>query len=750
MNKFFRPCLVLLSFLNFSCAGTDTRTTAVDTAGGGESGRAETGHVAAFAAESHYAVPNGEVAEIVTATPDGRFLYYTNASGKKIGILDITNPAEPRALSSVSTGDAEPTSAAVSPDGRYLIAVMRNGDGLDNPVPGTLTVYRIGGDGALNRTGDLSIGTGPDSVALAAQGGSLVAITAIEDEETDSEGEATIGGRRPGRVDVIVLDPENPAASRLSSVEFSQSFLDGIGGVNFSADPQPEFVAVHPNQKEAAVTLQENNAVAIIDISNPAAPAIKNIFCAGTAVRRADLKNDGAVDFSEDYRGRREPDGIAYVTLGSETCLALANEGDTSLKTFGDGVYSGGRGFSLHKMDGTVIWDSGLGLEEAAALLGHYPDSRSASRSLEVEGITAGRVFDDNILAAISERGSFAAVYRINDPASPELLKILPTGTAPEGVKIIGNRSDGKKLLVTANEGDGTINIYSLHAGPRPEDDPLNPAISSRQIPWSALSGFTSDGKDIYTIPDNARSPSVIWKLDMSRAGKGQVEVTGEIPLTKDGRAAAYDLEGICWTENGFWLAAEAAKSGVENLLIFASHDGAVQAEYPLAKELVDRYGDPKNYGFEGLAVTPGGKSIYVALQRGFNAAENNAAILRFDRVSKKWETAWYPLDQHSRNPKTFWTGLSDLALEGSRLLVVERDKGTGGTAEIKKIYAVDMNTFENGKTLEKQPVYDILTRKKLLLEKVESLCLLNGSMWIATDNDGAGWTRMLNLGFPR
>jgi hypothetical protein len=415
---------------------------------------------------------------------------------------------------------------------------MRNGDGLDNPAPGTLSVYRIGGDGNLNRLGDLSIGIGPDSAALAAQEKNLVAVVAIEDEETDDEGEATIGGKRPGRVDVIVLDPENPAASRLSSVEFPQSLLDGIPGVNFGADPQPEFVAIHPNQREAAVTLQENNAVAVIDIADPGAPKIKNIFCAGISARRADLKNDGRVDFDEDYRGRREPDGIAYVTVGNETYLALANEGDTSLKTFGDGVYSGGRGISLHRTDGTPVWDSGLELEQAAALLGHYPDSRSTSRSIEAEGVTAARIFEDDILVGISERGCFAAVYRVNDPAHPELLKILPTGIAPEGVKIIGGRADGKKLLLTANEGDGTINIYSLWAQARPED-PLGPAVSSRQFPWSALSGFSADGRDIYAVPDNARSPSVIWKLDMSKTGEGQVEIVQEIPLTKDGKAAA-------------------------------------------------------------------------------------------------------------------------------------------------------------------------------------------------------------------
>ncbi|NCC97508.1 MAG: hypothetical protein EOM02_11800, partial [Synergistales bacterium] len=41
--------------------------------------------VRSFTLENHYAVPGGQVAEIVTATPDGMRLFYTNASGEKVG-----------------------------------------------------------------------------------------------------------------------------------------------------------------------------------------------------------------------------------------------------------------------------------------------------------------------------------------------------------------------------------------------------------------------------------------------------------------------------------------------------------------------------------------------------------------------------------------------------------------------------------------------------------------------------------------
>ncbi|MDR2180753.1 MAG: esterase-like activity of phytase family protein [Synergistaceae bacterium] len=717
---------------------------------------AEAAHVQSFSLEAHYAVPGGGVAEIVAGTPDGLFLFYTNASGGKVGVLDISNPETPFPVADIAMGDAEPTSAAVSRDGKYLVAVVRNGDGLDKPTPGTLFIYDIEKRSDPRVLGYVNIGIGPDSVALAERDGKLAAIVAIEDEETDSEGEATIDGKRPGRVDIVTLNIEDPAASQVASVEFPKSMLDGIQGLNFSADPQPEFVAIHPNQREFAVTLQENNAVAIVDIENFESPKVKTIFCAGTAERKADLKKDGKVDFADAFKGRREPDGVAYITVGNKVYLALANEGDTNLKTFGDGVYSGGRGLSLYRIDGksdgksgkleaTLVWDSGLELERAASLLGHYPESRSNSRSLEMEGVVGARLYDDSLMIAVSERGSFAAVYRVNDPEKPELIEILPTGVSPEGVTVLTGRSDGKKLLVTANEVDGTINIYSAKdsAG---ASDPENPAIYSKNIPWSALSGFTSDGQDIYSVPDNARSPSVIWQLSMKDVHSGRVEVSKEIPLKKEGIPVAYDLEGICWTKEGFWLASEGAESA-GNLLVFARHDGTVEAEYPLPSEFFARYGDPKNYGFEGVTAAPNGK-IYAVLQRGFALNGSEAAILCFDPVSKDWQVAVYPLETHSKDPKKFWMGLSDItALDDGRLLLLERDKGMGGTAEVKRIYAVDSQTFANGKKLEKKLVFDILKEKNLLLEKVESLCVLNGVMWIATDNDGAGWTQMLNLG---
>ncbi len=51
----------------------------------------------------------------------------------------------------------------------------------------------------------------------------------------------------------------------------------------------------------------------------------------------------------------------------------------------------------------------------------------------------------------------FVAVYRLTDgDSNPEFIQFLQTGDEPEGMVAIPNR----KLLVTANEDDDTIDIF--------------------------------------------------------------------------------------------------------------------------------------------------------------------------------------------------------------------------------------------------------------------------------------------------
>jgi hypothetical protein len=202
----------------------------------------------------------------------------------------------------------------------------------------------------------------------------------------------------------------------------------------FTEDPEPEYVAIN-SFNVAAVTLQENNHIVLIDLPTG---AIVNHFSAGTTTRAADLKRDGLISFTDTLTdARREPDGIAWI---NNTYLVTANEGDYDLD-LGKGQFTGGRNFTVFNTAGVVVYDEGAGLEMAAAALGLYPDSRSNSKGVEPEGVVVARYNGFQYGFVGAERGNFVAVYNFNNPTAPTLLQILRTGSRPEGLLTLPQRN---------------------------------------------------------------------------------------------------------------------------------------------------------------------------------------------------------------------------------------------------------------------------------------------------------------------
>jgi LVIVD repeat len=111
-----------------------------------------------------------------------------------------------------------------------------------------------------------------------------------------------------------------------ATVTFNDESALAAAGLLAVADPQPEFVSIRGTK--VAVTLQENNGIAIIDISNPAAPTLDELFSAGVIANGpADLFDDARISFTDTYpadklvsvpeAGARVPDAIAWSADGS-------------------------------------------------------------------------------------------------------------------------------------------------------------------------------------------------------------------------------------------------------------------------------------------------------------------------------------------------------------------------------------------------------------------------------------------------
>jgi len=329
--------------------------TAVDT-----NGQSHGTSVEVFNRVATYDVP-GMVAEIVAATPDGELLIYSDSPAQAVGFVTITDPKYPTSAGSLAM-PGEPTSVAVTPDGAWaLVAVHAAGQNV-------LVVVDL-----TTRTTSATIPLGgqPDSIVISGDG--RYAAIAIENERDEEVNDGAMPQEPPGFLTIVDLVgmPSSWATRDVTLTGLAERFPD---------DPEPEYVSINADN-QAAVTLQENNHVVIVDL---AIGTIVRHWSAGTTTHAADTVADGDIHLvNQLVDARREPDAIAWTPGGR---LVTANEGDYNVD-LGEGEFVGGRDFTIFSDTGEVLFEPGAALEREAVGHGHYPDERSAVKGIEPEGV---------------------------------------------------------------------------------------------------------------------------------------------------------------------------------------------------------------------------------------------------------------------------------------------------------------------------------------------------------------------------
>ena len=153
-----------------------------------------------------------------------------------------------------------------------------------------------------------------------------------------------------GSVSIIDL-PSRLSRLRQSDVRtadfrrFSRAQLDPsvrIFGPNASVaqDLEPEYISVSADGRTAWVTLQENNALAKVDIASATVTDVlplgyKDHGVAGNELDVSDRDNTINIRTWAGVRGMYQPDAMASYTAGGQTYLVTANEGDA--RAWGEG-----------------------------------------------------------------------------------------------------------------------------------------------------------------------------------------------------------------------------------------------------------------------------------------------------------------------------------------------------------------------------------------------------------------------------
>lgn len=433
----------------------------------------------------------------------------------QVDVVDFSNPAAPQKQTEINIGiyGGKVNSVAVK-DGK-LAAAIESDVKTDN---GKIVVFDTE---TLNEIAVIEAGALPDMVTFTPNGQFILSAN-----EGEPNGENTIDPLGTVSIidvfnnfSVVTLDFSGFATQeeelKAKGFRIFGEYADG-SKVSFERDIEPEYIAVAANSKKAWVSLQENNAIAVIDLD---AKSISEIFPLGFKDYRLtenaiDPSNeDDKVEFGNwPVYGMYQPDAIAVLPNNNVPFVFTANEGDSrdyngfseeerikdieldptvfpDFETLqkkknlgrlnitttlgdvdGDGDYDelysyGGRSFSIWNGNtGKQVYDSGDFLDKTAYANGDYDDNRSDDKGSEPEGVVMGRIKNRTVLFVGLERVDAVALYDVTNPVKPQFLQWFQTGDAPEGLLFIGadESPNGQDLLVVSSEGDGYLTIYGL------------------------------------------------------------------------------------------------------------------------------------------------------------------------------------------------------------------------------------------------------------------------------------------------
>ncbi len=413
--------------------------------------------------------------------PLSQRLFSVNAAEQKIDILKISDIAKSYRAGRIDLSNyGGKVNSVASHDNLVAVAMSNNFPQAAGKVVffDTLGTY-------INQ---LTIGANPIKIAFSPSLQHFVTVNQgdpSDDYTSDPLGTISV-------INFVSGNAQSLSQSDITTIDFSRydttayhpliRVFGNNGQASFSEDMEPQGICFNNNGSKAFISLQENNALAIINLFPPSLDTIvglgyKDHNVVDQGLDASDLKS--GIDIRPHFNlfGMYQPDEIAWYSVAGSSYIVSANEGsgrnygaysevervnnvnlspftfnnsaqlqnDTVLgrlkvtTTLGkatngiqhDSLFSfGTRSFSIWNEDGNLIWDSGDDFEQTLALLqaSNFNSENNTNSSLkgrsddsgpEPEAIALGQV-DGKWYAFIglNQMGGIM-IYDIDNPQSP-------------------------------------------------------------------------------------------------------------------------------------------------------------------------------------------------------------------------------------------------------------------------------------------------------------------------------------------
>jgi hypothetical protein len=269
-------------------------------------------------------------AEIVAHDPANQRLFVVNANNATVDVLDINDPEVPNLLSTIDASAEGGPANSVAVYGNLLAVAIEASVKQDN---GKVVFYNTTD---LNKIGEVTVGALPDMVTFTRDGQALLVANEGEpsdDYTNDPEGSVSIIDLSNGVASATVTAADFTAFNAQQATLESQGLRVFGPGATLAQDMEPEYIAVSIDNQTAWVALQENNAVAELDIAAGEITAILPLGFKDHSIigNELDASNDdnGINIRNWPVKGMYMPDSISSYGYNGKTYYLTANEGDS-------------------------------------------------------------------------------------------------------------------------------------------------------------------------------------------------------------------------------------------------------------------------------------------------------------------------------------------------------------------------------------------------------------------------------------